>query len=407
MRKDNGKLESLKDGLLVGWVYTSEAAHHYIKIAGITVDIENLILRKDVLNAGYGDGLCGFELNLKSLLKSNEISGLVDVSLYAGDTLLSSNQFKIPSSKDINLNCCFNIENNHQMVAHNVRSPNRFSWHLDTYPFPNHYSSATKYTRIWINSKHKSDMSLTLTIKLDKKVIKQSSEVCEFLEFALLARASNYSEAILKVENASKDTIIQEPIHFLPGWEVTKILLDQAVFNDAILNKYELKIIIPNDSTIFYDFAMIKLAEEPELFDTAPENNYGDEAHVGKNLLLNGDLVDWNNGFNFNKLKRGSEIADFWYFEASKQNIGNIRFFAQPVKAVDTGLELQNPNVGLRAITTDLEGYARILVKLSAIEIKSSNYQLRLNVCALGPNKKLLIPRISVMGRNHTKDHYI
>lgn len=407
MRESNGRLESLENGVLLGWVYTAEVAHYSIKISGVTVDIRDLKLRKDVLKAGYGDGICGFELDLRALLKANDISGLTEISLYADETLLNNTHFSIPSSKDINLNCYFDLENNHQLIAHKIRAPNRFSWHLDTYPFPNDYSGATKYTRLWIDSKQESDMLLTLTIKLDKKLIKQSSEVSEFLELNLLARASNYSEAVVKVENARKEVIIQEPINFLPRWELTKILFDHATFNAAVLNKYELKIVIPNDSTKFYDFAMIKIAEKPYVFDAESEINSELQQPIAKNLILNGDLVDWSNGFNFTRLRRGGEIADFWYFEASKQNIGNIRFFAQPVKAIDTGLESQKPNVGLRAITSDLEGYARIVIGLSATKIKSSNYQLRINVCALGSNKKLLIPRISILGRDHTKDHYI
>ena len=408
MKKENGRIENINNGSITGWVYSSKSERNYVVILGNTVEITDLKFRQDVLDAGYGDGVCGFELDIQLLVSEQKRGGFLDAKLYSGEKLINTKQFSVPSSLDFNLNCYFDIENKHSMTDHQVKSANRLAWRLETYPLSNNLSSSKKYTRINIETKLKSQMNLTIIIKLDNESIKSAVITNEFLRLVFLVRASNHSTGMVNVESASKQLAIQEPLSFTPSWKITEILLDQSIFRKAIENRGELKVVLPNDGSSFFDVALIKLSEKPNIHGEINESddNYN-ILHPDTELVLNGGLQNWNNGYNFTKLKRGQEIADFWFFESSKQNIDNIRLFAQPDNEVDDITTLKAPRIGLRAITTLLKGYARVLVKLSATEIRLSNYCVKLKVSASGQVKKALIPRMSLFVRDSVSDHFV
>jgi GT2 family glycosyltransferase len=122
-------------------------------------------------------------------------------------------------------------------------------------------------------------------------------------------------------------------------------------------------------------------------------------------LLQNGELSKWSKGIDFSLLARGQELADNWFFEMNKSNLGNVQV-AVSVNNIgqDPLANSFQPRFGLRMRTKKLNGYARVICPLNSTSINVINYTLVMEIEATSLNKVTVMPRVYFIARNAYED---
>jgi len=397
--ESKGWIGSLNKGIVKGWVVCDEGNIGIYHGDEHIANVDELYLRQDIIDLGYTDKEAGFGVDISEYLST--VAGDITISLKQGDEQLANIEIHVPSRINLINNSNLTLQDYNHVLDWQVISNHRIGLSLSSFMTPKSVKHGNgSYTRFAFgdtnNTRHLLELIPTLSV--------ENSEV-QTLKLAVVAKASHEAHLQVLLIDSNGQRVLQEPILLTPKWSHQVVELDDEITSGLLSNELQLKLVAKHHGRRFIDIAMVQLSEGL----IAPSQNTisAEQADdfFGQNILLNGDLKRWPNGVLFSYVRRGQELAENWFLEMSKSNMGNVavavvsdRYQSDPLS------NTLESKFGLRVRTRQLDGYARLIVPFSKSHLSCVDYQFELEAEALSLDKKTTIPRIYIIARDAYND---
>jgi GT2 family glycosyltransferase len=366
-------------------------------------DLTNFYKRQDVIDAGITSQDCGFTIDLQDHLEGK--TGIVRFQIKEEDVILAEQELLLKDTRNVITNPFFILETINRIGNWEVNSNHRIGLLISSFASPQGLTHTNgHYTRISFRDTHNSRSKFELEPEL---ALSEPHLNC--MQFGIVARASQVTNLHVKViSKVDEKAIFDEPITLSTQWEYNLVDLDVDTVEQINRGEAILKLTTKHYGKRHIDLSMACLAEDAENMTTGTiasnEPNYT-LTHEQANLLFNGDLSRWSNGINYRHLTRGQELADNWFIEFNRSNLGKIAIAAiSDTSQNDPLKETLDSKFGLRVRTKELDGYARLIIPFPKDLFDCINYELKLDIEASTLNKKSVLPKIYVIARDSRKD---
>lgn len=409
MSEIKGSIDTLVNNNISGWV-TGNCPEKIDLYCGETKlgSLDKLFLRQDVIDAGLCEGDAGFNFNASTLL--NNISGKHEFTLKIGDNLITQKEFNVPRADSLLKNSYFELDAYKKIKSANFNVSHRVGLNLESFIAPvNLELSNGFYTRISFSDTHNTRELFEVEFELDDGTLNQASDIP--LEVGIVARTVVPCNVHLRLLDQQDTCILDEPVFVQTIWNLNTIVLCDEHSRLIRERKCKVSFRIKHHGRRHIDIAMFAISESVTKLKTPVQLNQEKEAQLEQltnkttNILENGNLDLWNRGIDFSNLKRGQELADNWFIEFNKSNLGKISALVSTDNIQSDPLSASIKNsFGIRFCTKELDGYARVVTPINIVDFVISDYKFTLDIEASGIDKKSVLPRIYFAGRDAYDD---
>jgi GT2 family glycosyltransferase len=405
-----GAIDSLDRGIISGWVVTENEQQLEVYCGGLKLgNLDSLLLRQDIIDIGHTDGNSGFHFDASSML--NGASGDSLITLQLDNNVIAQKWVYIPKGNSLLKNVFFELTPEREIENADFKVAHRVGLSLDSYIAPAALAHSNgRYTRISFGDTHNTRELFEVEFELDENEL--GSEIEFPLELALVAKASVLCNVHFRLISEIGECLVDEPIAVYKDWNLAIIPLSIEHSNAIRLGSCQVSLRIKHHGRRHIDIAMCAISESVEKLKIPVQQDKELAEQLNSlpegNILKNGDLNFWNRGVNFSQLKRGQELANNWFIEFNKANLGRINV------AVATDSNQEDPlattiktKFGMRFRTSELDGYARTLIPFISKNLMATKYKISLDIEATTLNKKAVLPRIYFIARDAHNDTVI
>jgi GT2 family glycosyltransferase len=407
MSEVKGCIDLVENGIVSGWVVSDELSEVSLFCGENNLgNLNELFYRQDIVDAGYSEGNSGFSLDASELLKST--SGAQLFSIQVDGAVITEKEFCLPTGTNYILNPFMELEGKFALKDTVIGSNHRIGIDFNSFIAPKGLQHSTgKYTRITFADSNNTKSLLEFSMGLDPSIVEESRK--HPLEVSFVAKSSNPCNIHVRWLDDDDNCVLDVPILIDQDWALKTCVFDTELTERVRSGELRLVLRTKHYGRRSIDIAMVVLTENTSLFKTPVQEEkiqrkIDDSVYKG-NLLQNGELTKWSKGVDFSALIRGQELADNWFVEMNKSNLGNVQI------AVSIDNVGQDPlanslqtKFGLRMRTKKLDGYARVICPLNSTSINIINYTLVMEIEATSLNKTTLIPRVYFIARNAYED---
>jgi len=403
-------IDALENGIISGWVVTENEQQIEVYCDELKLgDLGNLIHRQDIIDIGYTEGNSGFHFDARNMLNGSSGDSLITLKL--DNTVIAEKSVYIPKGNSLLKNSFFELTASREIQDASFKVSHRIGLSLDSYIAPAALAHSNgRYTRISFGDTHNTRELFEVEFELDESELGYEADFP--LELGLVAKTSVVCNAHFRLITEAGECLLDEPISIYKDWELTNIPLSIEHSNAIRLGSCKVVLRIKHHGRRHIDIAMCAISESVDKLKTPVQQDKEFAEQLNSlpegNLLNNGDLNAWRNGVDFSRLKRGQELADNWFIEFNKANLGRLNV------AVATDSNQEDPlstiiktKFGMRFRTTELDGYARTLIPFVSKNLMAVKYKISLDIEATTINKKAVLPRIYFIARDAHNDTVI
>ncbi|HAS6502879.1 TPA: glycosyltransferase family 2 protein [Vibrio parahaemolyticus] len=397
MTNVHGNIEQFEGGVITGWLFSErkKPVLNLLVDEEIVAKVEAKIYREDVKQAGFGDGYCGFVVDLGGIYQ--QLIGERVIGLSCDSLLVAEKKVVFPEDENFVLNPFLELDSKNNLKFTEINSGYRNALQLDSYIAPESLTfSNGYYTRVstldYVDSGN--------TITLDFKV--KDINIDDDIELSLTARAFNDKALTVKLLNVDGDEFCYEPLLIGQAWAEHKLVVENSSVKGGIS---AVRLEWRHTGRSFFDLSKLVLARNTDRVNLSDLKCGSKSEHLSENLISNGDFSRWKNGIDFRSLSRGDELADNWYLEYHKNCVNNVsaELYMDSTYRDNHSIESQ-PRYGISFKTTDLNGYARVVTTLAKSRLIVNDYKLNLTVFS---DTRVVIPRIYMLACDGVNDDVV
>jgi GT2 family glycosyltransferase len=403
-------IDTLERGIISGWVITDNA--HQIDVfcdENKLGNLDNLTRRQDIIDIGYTEGNAGFHFDASKILNGAFGDSLITLKL--GSNVIAQKSVYIPKGNSLLKNSFFELTASREIENAAFRVSHRIGLSLTSYIAPAALAHSNgRYTRLSFGDTHNTRELFEVEFELDENEL--GHEVDYPLELGLVAKTSVPCNTHFRLISESGECLVDEPIAVYKDWNLVIIPLSIEHSNAIRLGSCKVFLRLKHHGRRHIDIAMCAISESVEKLKTPVQQDKELVEQLNSlpegNILKNGYLNSWGRGVNFSQLKRGQELANNWFIEFNKANLGRINV------AVATDSNQEDPlattiktKFGMRFRTSKLDGYARTLIPFVSKNLMAAKYKISLDIEATTLNKKAVLPRIYFIARDAHNDTVI
>ncbi|MEW9799426.1 glycosyltransferase family 2 protein [Alteromonas sp. CYL-A6] len=388
-----------------GWVTSNKKRDFglYINDKLIT-RITNFIKRQDVIDAGITSEDCGFVVDVVEHMANFE--GVAKVEVRNGTVVLAAKEVIFEKVVNYIVNPWLSLENFNSIQNWQINASHRIGVSLNSFLSPSQLRfSSDCYTRIVMGDVHDTGEKCQLV-----PLLEPIQQIESYLTVALVAKASNDTNVTIMARNMTDDSfIVCDTVTIRKDWQHIAVELPADAVASMKAGNCELVLELVHHGRRHVDIAMMTLASDPNFLPEQPSIKTGHSTHwQSKSLLKNGSFETWSNGIMFKHLHRGQELADNWFVEFKKTNLGKFAVAAVTDNSqTDPLKESLDQKFGLRVRTRELDGYARVVCPFEKAYLNCNDYYLSLDIEALGLARRAVLPRIYIIARDATSDRVV
>lgn len=403
-------IDALEHGIISGWVVTENTQQVEVFCDEQKLgNLDSLVLRQDIIDIGYTEGNSGFHFDASKIL--NGASGESLITLQFNNNVIAQKSVYIPKGNSLLKNSFFELTPGREIQNAAFKVSHRIGLSLASYISPVALAHSNgRYTRISFGDTHNTRELFEVEFELDESELGYKADFP--LELGLVAKTSVLCNAHFRLISESGECLLDEPISIYKDWELTSIPLSIEHSNAIRLGSCKVVLRIKHHGRRHIDIAMCAISESVDKLKTPVQQDKELAEQLNSlpegNLLKNGELNSWKRGIDFSALKRGQELADNWFVEFNKANLGRINV------AVATDSNQEDPlsatiktKFGMRFRTAVLDGYARTLIPFISKNLMAVKYKISLDIEATSINKKAVLPRIYFIARDAHNDTVI